>query len=468
MLKEHDTVLRKLMIFFDICVVIAAFFLAHSMRFTGIQNFNFGYLVMFLPVVLLIWGGLLYFFGMYASFRVRPLPDIIFTIVKTSVFGFIIFGSFLYALKIQDISRAFIVLAFVFAAILLIIEKTGLLLFLRHARKIGLNYRSLLIVGTGRRAQAFIETVRIHHEWGFRIIGLIDEDPAKLGQEISGCKVIGIFKDVPDIIHNNIIDEVIFVVPRSWLVKIEEVMRFCEGEGVRIHLAVDYFELRFTKSKQTDLNGFPLLTFESTPDKLWHLLVKRLLDVSCSGIALFVLSPVFLALGILIKKTSHGPIFFKQTRCSLNGRKFTLYKFRTMDADAEDRLKEVMAGNEMNGPVFKMENDPRLNKVGKFLRKFSLDELPQLWNVFRGDMSLVGPRPPLPTEVEKYDSWQRRRLSIRPGITCLWQVNGRNKITDFNEWASLDLKYIDNWSLWLDMKIIFRTIPAMLSGAGAK
>ncbi|MDP2906177.1 MAG: sugar transferase, partial [Candidatus Omnitrophota bacterium] len=285
---------------------------------------------------------------------------------------------------------------------------------------------------------------------------------------ISGCPVIGIFKDIPDIIHNNVIDEVLFIVPRSWLTKIEEIMRFCESEGVRIHLAVDYFELQFTKSKQTDLNGFPLLTFESTPDRLWHLLVKRLMDVSCSGIALFVLSPVFLTLGILIKKTSHGPIFFKQTRCSLNGRKFTLYKFRTMDADAEVRLKDVINGNEMNGPVFKMENDPRLTKVGRFLRKFSLDELPQLWNVFRGDMSLVGPRPPLPSEVEKYDNWQRRRLSVRPGLTCLWQVNGRNKITDFNDWANLDLKYIDNWSLWLDMKIIFKTVPVMLSGAGAK
>jgi len=187
-----------------------------------------------------------------------------------------------------------------------------------------------------------------------------------------------------------------------------------------------------------------------------------------SSAVLIFLSPLFLAIAIAIKATSKGPVFFRQERCSLNGRKFTLYKFRTMDSDAELKQGELLERNEMKGPVFKIEDDPRITSVGKVLRKFSLDEFPQLWNVFEGDMSLVGPRPPIPAEVEKYESWHRRRLSMRPGITCLWQVGGRNKITDFDEWTKLDLEYIDKWSLWLDFKILFKTIPVVALGIGAK
>jgi len=210
-----------------------------------------------------------------------------------------------------------------------------------------------------------------------------------------------------------------------------------------------------------------LLTFESTPDKLWHLWVKRLFDIVFSFIALIILAPIFAIVAIMIKATSKGPVFFKQERGGLNGRKFMLYKFRTMVVDAEAKLKDVLAYNEMDGPVFKLTNDPRLTKVGKFLRKFSVDELPQLWNVLKEDMSIVGPRPPIPAEIDKYANWQRRRLSMMPGITCLWQVKGRNNI-DFEAWMRFDLEYIDNWSLWLDCKIILQTIPVVLFGIGGK
>ena len=180
------------------------------------------------------------------------------------------------------------------------------------------------------------------------------------------------------------------------------------------------------------------------------------------------MAPVFIITAIIIKATSKGPVFFNQERSGLNGRRFILYKFRTMVVDAETRLKDLLSSNEMNGPVFKMTQDPRITKIGKILRRFSIDELPQLWNVFKGDMSIVGPRPPIPEEVKNYDYWHRRKLSMRPGITCLWQVGGRSKITDFSEWMRLDLKYIDNWSLWLDCKILLKTIPTVLFGIGAK
>jgi exopolysaccharide biosynthesis polyprenyl glycosylphosphotransferase len=233
-------------------------------------------------------------------------------------------------------------------------------------------------------------------------------------------------------------------------------------------VAVDYFELKFSRGKQTDMYGFPMMTFDSTPDKIGHLFIKRIFDVIISGLALVLLFPFFLIISIVIKLTSDGSVFFRQERCGLYGRKFNLYKFRTMVKDAEQKLDELRKHNEMAGPVFKMSNDPRLVPMGVFLRRFSIDELPQLWNVFRGDMSLVGPRPPLPKEVKEYDYWQRRRLSMKPGLSCLWQIKGRNKITDFNEWMKLDLEYIDKWSLGLDLNILLRTIPVVLFGVGAK
>ncbi|MDD4900452.1 MAG: sugar transferase, partial [Candidatus Omnitrophica bacterium] len=291
---------------------------------------------------------------------------------------------------------------------------------------------------------------------------------ALAGQEIYGYRVLGALKNLTEIAHQNVIDEAIFVVPRSWLNRIEEGMAFLEKEGIRMHLAVDYFEMQVAKAKQTDFNGFPLLTFETTPDRLWHLLIKRLIDTSLSTLLIVILSPLFLLIAFLIKVTSSGPVFFKQKRCGRNVRTFTLYKFRTMVENAEEILLGLREQNEMTGPAFKIKHDPRLTCIGAFLRKTSLDELPQLFNVLRGEMSLVGPRPPIPMEVNAYESWQRRRLSMRPGITCLWQVNGRNLIKDFDKWMKLDLYYIDHWSLWLDIKIMFKTIPVVLFGIGAE
>jgi len=468
MLKEHITVLRRLMIFFDLCIIAGSFFLGYSFRGRIQDVCPLSIYISLLPVLLVVWGGLLYFFGMYTSFRVRRTSELLFIVLKAAFFSFVIFAGYIYLFKLQNISQTFIIFVFTFSTLLISLEKIALVIFFRYIRKKGYNFRNILVIGTGKRAQRFIKLVKGHSEWGLRIVGLVDDEESKIGEVIGGYKVLGAFKDVPDIIHNNIVDEVVFVVPRFWLHKIEEIMHFCEAEGLRVHVAVDYFNLKFSKAKQADLNGFPLLTFESTPDRLWHLLIKRLLDLVFSGVALLILAPFFVIISIIIKATSEGPVFFRQKRCSLNGRTFTLYKFRTMVKDAEARLDKLLQHNEMSGPVFKMENDPRLTRIGKFLRKTSIDELPQLWNVFKGDMSLVGPRPPLPKEVQQYDSWQRRRLSMRPGITCLWQVKGRNRIVNFDEWARLDLEYIDNWSLGLDFKILLKTIPAVLFTRGAK
>lgn len=468
MLKEYASIFRRMMIFADLCLGIAAFYVAYFIRGSMGALFPLYIYVAVLPMFIVIWGGLLYFLGIYESLRTKQFSAIFISIWTSAILGIVFFGSLAYILKIQNISRLLIILMFFIAAIFTIIEKIAIILFIRNMRKKGYNFRNILIVGTGKRAQNFVDLVNKHSEWGFKIIGFLDMDASRKDQLIGGYKVLGTFNDAPSIVNDNVVDEIVFIVPHEWLDKLSEIMMFFKSEGLKIHVAVNYFELQFSKARQTELNGLPLLTFEITSHNLFHLMLKRFFDIVASGVGLILLSPLFLIISIIIKLTSKGPVFFRQTRSSLNGRKFTVYKFRTMIEGAEEKLKDLLVQNEMKGPAFKMQNDPRITKIGKILRKFSLDEYPQLWNVFVGDMSLVGPRPPLPTEVEKYEPWQRRRLSMRPGITCIWQIKGRNRIVDFNEWMKLDLEYIDNWSLWLDFKILFKTIPVVLFGIGAK
>lgn len=473
--------MRKFLLSADLCIVTISFFIGYVIR-AGIESTGF-YKVLslnvyigLLPVLLFIWGLLLYYFGMYKRVGLRQISEVVIITIKTALLGFVLFGSYVFVLHLQEqVTRLMIGIIFTLSTVLIISEKIVFIAIFRHVSKMGISFkgalftfRSILIVGTGKRAATFIDLIDNNPQWGIKIIGLIDIDKNKKGKEIDGYRVLGVFDDIPDIIHNNIVDEIVFIVPRSWLNKIDDIMHFCESEGLAIHLATDFFELKMLKAKQTDLHGFPLLTFEGATYKLEHLFIKRIFDFTASSIALILFAPVFLLVAVLIKSTSEGPVLFKQKRCSVYGRQFTFYKFRTMVIDAESRLKEILEFNEMDGPVFKMTNDPRITTIGKLLRKYSLDELPQLWNVFKGDMSLVGPRPPLPSEVEKYDNWQRRKLSMRPGITCLWQISGRSDIADFTEWMKLDLEYIDNWSLWLDFKILLKTVPVVLLARGAK
>ncbi len=475
MIKEENKMFKRVVVYSDLVIVIGAFFIGYFLRDRIYDIYPLSAYIGLLPVLLLVWIGLLFYFGVYKSLLGRKIPDVLLAILKTTIVGFIIFGSYIFILRMHDISRMFIGFTFVIAATLITLEKVAFIYMFRALYKKGVAFksaliifRSILIIGTGKRTKRFIDLIHKNPDCGIKIIGLVDMDPARKGKIIHGYKVIGTFEDIPEIIHKDIVDEVVFIVPRSWLDKIEDIMYFCESEGLNVNLAVDLFELKFSKAKQTDLQGFPFLAFESTAGDLWHLFIKRLFDFVLSGIALIILAPIFVIIAIVIKVTSEGPVFFKQERCSLYGRKFIFYKFRTMVVDAESQLKDILRFNEMNGPVFKMTEDPRITKAGKWLRKFSIDELPQLWNVVKGDMSLVGPRPPIPAEVENYNNWQRRRLSMRPGITCLWQISGRSEIADFSEWMKLDLEYIDNWSLWLDFKILLKTVPVVLFGVGAK
>ena len=467
MLKQYSTVFRRLTIFADLCIAAFAFYLGYSLLAKD-DIFLYSHYKSLLVLFAVIWVLMLYFFEMYESFRIKSVKEVTFIMLKAAVFTFIFFISFVFIFNLTYVNRNIIILSISLSGLLILAEKVALIAIVKIMRKKGYNYRNLLIVGTGERAKNLISKIENHNEWGFRIIGMVDKDPARKDKIINSYKVLGSFDDIPDIVNNNVVDEVIFVVPRSWICDIEKIMRFCETGGLKVHVALDYFNLRLSRPRQTDFHGFPLLTFECTSNKVWSLFIKRICDIFFSAGALIILSPLFLVIAAIIKLTSKGPEFFKQQRCGLNGRKFTFYKFRTMFEDAEAKLESLQQFNEMQGPVFKMENDPRVTPIGKFLRKSSFDELPQLWNVIKNDMCLVGPRPPIPKEVKQYDYWQRRRLSMKPGLSCIWQVKGRNRIRDFEEWMKLDLEYIDNWSLWLDTNILLRTIPVVLFGIGAE
>jgi exopolysaccharide biosynthesis polyprenyl glycosylphosphotransferase len=371
--------------------------------------------------------------------------------------------------KLKFVSRAFFIIFMMMSLLLIAVSKISIFYIMQHARRQGHNIRRILVVGSGTRAAQAIRKIQEHKEWGFKVVGAVDYETERRGKEVddTGTNVIGLLEDIPKILKSYSVDEVIFIVPRSKLGLIENSLYVCETLGVKASLAADIFELKIAKAHQADLEGMPLITFETTVTKEGELFFKRALDIIVSGVGIIILSPFLLIICLLIMMTSRGSVLFIQKRVGLNGRSFVLYKFRSMYKGAHLKLSELAGLNEMKGPVFKIRNDPRITPIGKFLRKFSIDEIPQLFNVFTGEMSLVGPRPPIPKEVRQYEPWQRRRLSMRPGITCLWQVSGRSKKVDFDEWMKLDLQYIDNWSLWLDLKILAKTIPVVLIGKGA-
>jgi exopolysaccharide biosynthesis polyprenyl glycosylphosphotransferase len=336
---------------------------------------------------------------------------------------------------------------------------------LRFARRMGRNYRHALIVGTGPRACHVRRVIDRNPGWGFRIVGYVDEEPLPVDPTIPADQVHKLI-DVPALLRERVIDEVIVAIPRSMLGALGPLVSECAAAGVPITLLTDLFGDFLPPPRVSRFDTLTTLCFAPIHHSRASLALKRAFDVAGASLGLALAAPVLGVAALAIRLTSNGPVLFRQMRCGLNGRRFEIVKLRTMCANAEQRLDEILHLNEMDGPVFKVKHDPRVTRVGRLLRRYSLDEIPQLLNVVRGDMSLVGPRPPLPHEVSQYESAERRRLSMRPGLTCLWQVSGRNDI-NFEEWVRLDLEYIDSWSLYQDFKILARTVPAVLFGTGA-
>ncbi|MBI5236613.1 MAG: sugar transferase [Deltaproteobacteria bacterium] len=326
-----------------------------------------------------------------------------------------------------------------------------------------MNLTNVLVVGTGEAAQRVAALVKGHKELGLNFVGFVLEEKG-VGAGMSS--VVGTLDDILGITERHFVDEVVFAVDRERIEKLEDVFLMLEDVGVNTRLVLNIFPHIIARVQVEELDEVPLLTFTTLPADELALFIKRAFDVAASFILMSALSPVFLLAAILVKAASSGPVFFVQQRCGINGRQFAMYKFRSMYSGAHARQSELEHLSASGGPAFKLKDDPRITRIGALLRKMSIDELPQLWNVLKGDMSMVGPRPPVADEVAKYARWQKRRLSMRPGLTCIWQVSGRSNI-GFEEWMRLDLQYIDNWSLKLDAKILLKTIPAVLFGRGA-
>ncbi len=373
---------------------------------------------------------------------------------------------FQYSLR-MDLSRFFIVLFCAYACLLVVIFR------LVAGRIAGIVRREfgvphyVMVVGTGAAAMRIARTLEQSEKYGVRLCGFLAGDSTSTPAEIAiaGRYKVQPISDLAEILRRRVVDEIIFAVDSARLAGLDHIFQLCDEEGVRTRVALDFFPHANSKMSLEHLGATPLLTFSASPYDEIRLLLKRAIDIVVAGLGLLMLAPLLPIVALLIRVTSPGPVIFRQVRCGLNGRRFTLYKFRSMCADAE-ALKPSLAHLSTRQTAFKLPRDPRLTLVGRYLRKFSIDECPQLWNVLRGDMSLVGPRPAIPEEVDQYQMWQRRRLRVRPGLTCLWAISGRDHV-DFETWMRLDLRYIDTWSLGLDWRILLRTIPRVLSGRGA-
>jgi len=394
------------------------------------------------------------------------------TFSQAAFLGFLLTIASVYLLKLVYVSRTFVAIYFLTILVLGTLFRHVISLRFRKSVREGIHHRNLVIIGSGAQAHEFLDSVAASPEAGFSVRGFFlpggGESPeARAEMQKKGAGYLGTVHDIPRFLEREVVDAVVIAEEPGRVANLEELFLVCEELGVELILSLRIFPHINTPIYFERLSDIPLLHFATTPKAGITLFLKRMMDISGSLCGMILLSPLLLLAAVLVKLTSAGPVFFVQERMGLRGRRFKLYKFRTMVKDAEKKLEELRHLNEADGPVFKMQKDPRLTPVGKFLRKSSIDELPQLWNVFRGEMSLVGPRPPIPAEVEKYERWQRRRLSMRPGITCLWQVSGRSEL-DFDTWMKLDLRYIENWSLTLDLIILLKTIPAVLSTRGAK
>ncbi len=408
------------------------------------------------------WGASAWVHALYDAPLGRSRFDDALRVVRTLATVAVLLAALGFVTNQNQISRLLVGLYFAVALALTIGARLGWRVAARATRG-GRAARRYAIVGSGGMAREIVESVEAHPEWGMRFAGFIRDDATTGGRG----PFLGTVAQLGQTLEEHVIDVVVFAVPRERLGDVERAVHVCEEQGVEVRISLDI--LRFGPGRMTvaDMDGVPMLAFTRTPSDALALGLKRGFDMLMSALVLVVLSPVLAAVAAAIRLDSPGPVFFRQRRVGQNGRVFEMLKFRSMYRDAEQRLEALRAQNEMSGPVFKMANDPRVTKVGRFLRKTSLDEFPQFWNVLLGQMSIVGPRPPIPAEVRQYKRWQRRRLSMKPGITCIWQISGRNNI-DFERWMDLDLQYIDQWSLWGDIEICFRTIPAVLSARGAR
>jgi len=433
----------------DLLLTMVSFFLAYRLRLLfpipGYTVMKVQVYLWLLVIILPTWAIILPLFRVYSDPAMRPLDQIL-RLTNAIVFAWLVVTALVFLTDKDASSRLMFFFILGINYCLLISYRVLLLKLKKHS---ALDVRHVAVVGNGPAAGDFGQRIEAHLDWGLKLIGVVAP------------------KDVRALLEKGGVDELIIVADKDNLDDFNETFLFCEEMGVTTRVVLNFFPHSFSRMELLRFDGLPLLSFSTTPTNEMLMILKRIMDICVASVVAIATLPVTIISAILIRLTSPGPVFFKQERCGLNRRPFTMYKLRSMINNAEQARYELEVLNEMDGPVFKSSKDPRITALGRYLRRFSIDEFPQLYNVLRGDMSLVGPRPPLPQEVARYERWQRRRLSMKPGLTCLWQISGRNEVS-FQDWMKLDLSYIDNWSLLLDLKILLKTIPVVLFGKGAK
>ena len=474
MLKDNEKNFSRLHMIIDAIVLVLSYFLAWLIRFVGpmaataVRTRSFQQymlmLVFIVPVYLLLYQA----FTLYTPMRMQGRRLVLANIVKANSLGLLILMFTFYMIDESDFSRSTYIMFYVINIVLQWCARMLIFALLRDMREKGLNQKQMICVGYSRAAEEYIDRVLANPQWGYVIRGILD-DNVPAGTEYKGIKVLGRIANLNIILPENRLDEIAITLGLSEYYRLEEIVALCEKSGVHTKFIPDYNKIIPTKPYTEDILGLPVINIRYVPlNNTFNALVKRAMDIAGSIVGIIVTSPLMLLMCVIIKLTSPGPLIYKQERVGLHNQTFRMYKFRSMYIDAEERKKELQSRNEVKGLMFKMENDPRITRVGKFIRKTSIDELPQFYNVVKGDMSLVGTRPPTEDEFEKYNQYYRRRISMTPGLTGMWQVSGRSEIENFDDVVKYDLQYIDNWSLWLDIKILFKTIWVVFAGKGSK
>lgn len=478
MTDRHGTISDAFLKLSDLSLTLAALGLVIIYRYSTAENvgFLFSYLSERVKVGNAILGFMLILFwhaafvgqGLYVSHRLSPMTEEIKEVahaVLTTAVTLLVAAQFGRWPTINVATVAsFAALSFILISTMRLALRSNL----RRLRARGHNVKSLLIVGGGARARGLASVISKRQDLGYSLLGFVDNDPSFADAELVGAPWLGRVDDLPRIVAHEVIDEVAIALPiKSHYSQIESAVVLLEEQGITTHVLSDLFPQKLARSHPIDLGGMPIVSLHSTPVFSWRTEAKRIFDLVVALIMLALCSPIFLLAAIAIRLDSRGPIFFVQERMGLSKRRFRMIKFRTMGIDAEARMKDIEHLNEKSGPIFKIKNDPRITTIGKWLRRTSIDELPQLVNVLLGDMSIVGPRPlSVRDAVRMEETWQKRRFSVKPGLTCLWQVSGRSNLS-FEQWMQLDLEYIDRWSLGLDATILLRTIPAIVLARGA-
>ena len=473
MFSRHNRMIGAFYLCADVLLALISFWLAWEIRsylITPRPLYSLSNYPWVVPLAAGVWIVVGLLAGIYREINEEDLRRAFVDPLKAGLGAMVLLFATTYAIKFQYLSRLLLVL---FSATDLVATTLFRLLARRFAgplRRSLAGLRSFLLVGEGPEVMEVARSIETHESHGMQILGFVRTGSAPLsmleGSLLRRAYPVFDLSQLPELLRRHVVDEVIFAISKDELERLGESFLACEVEGVKTRVLLTFFPQVISKVYLEHLGEKPLLTFAATPENEYLLLLKRALDFVMAVMLLVLLSPLMALLALLIRLSSGAPVLYRQTRCGLSGRRFTLYKFRSMRPDADLDREELEALNEVDGPVFKISHDPRCTPVGRFMRKFSLDELPQLLNILKGDMSFVGPRPPLPEEVEKYERWQRRRLRMPPGLTCLWALEGRSRLS-FRRWMELDLDYIDHWSLALDCKILLKTVPIVLLGRGA-